>query len=163
MHSENIYSKLYDIIETNMQENGLTMSVGKDAYLKTMEIKPEDVNILDFIELDNEEFVQAAYISLLRRVPDKKALADWKIRSNDYSKRDFQKTVINSLMKSDEFSFKETIVRNNIYSENAIQQQIIVSGADVMPNLYVMKLTRLYHKMPDFIKNFARFFINKIA
>lgn len=162
MHSENIYSKLYDIIETNMQENGLTMSVGKGAYLKTMEIKPEDVNILNFIELDNEEFVQAAYIGLLRRVPDKKAIEDWKIRSNDYSKRDFQKTVINSLMKSDEFSFKGTIVRNNIYSENAIQQQIVVSGADAMPNLYVMKLTKLYNKMPDFIKNFARFFINKI-
>ena len=158
-----IYSKLYDIVETNMQENGLDMSFGKNAYLKTIELKPKDVNILNFIELCNEEFVQAAYISLLRRIPDKKAVEQWRMRDNDYSKSDFQKAVINSLMRSEEFLFKGVIVHNNIYSENVIQQQIVVGETDEMPNLYVIKLTKLYHKMPRFIKDFARFFINKIV
>ncbi len=159
----NVYSKLYDIVETNMRENGLDMSFGKNAYLKTIELKPKDVDILNFIELCNEEFIQAAYIGLLRRIPDKKAVEQWRMRSNELSERDFQKAVINSLMKSEEFLFKGVIVHNNIYSENVIQQQIVVDETDEMPNLYVIKLTKLYHKMPRFIKDFARFFINKIV
>ena len=159
----NVYSKLYDIVETNMQENGLDMLFGKSVYLKTIELKPKDVDILNFIELCNEEFVQAAYIGLLRRIPDKKSIEQWRNRFNDYSKRDFQKKVINSLMSSEEFIFKGVIVKNDIYSERVIQQQIVVGETDEMPNVYVIKLTKLYNKMPQVIKDFARFFVKKFV
>lgn len=158
-----VYSDLYDLVESNMQNSDLDMFFSKDAYMKTIELNPKEVDILKLVELNNEGFIQAAYIGLLRRVPDEKAIQQWKLKSNNCSKREFQRMVINSIMKSDEFLYKGVIVRNNIYSENILQQQIILNQADDSPNLYMIKLYKIYHKLPNFIKKIARFIVNKIV
>lgn len=158
-----IYSDLYDLVESNMQNSGLDMFFTKGAYMMTIELEPKEVDILKMIELNNEEFVQAAYVGLLRRVPDEKAVQQWGLKSNNCSKRKFQRMVINSLMKSDEFLYKGIIVRNNIYSENILQQQIVLSETNDSPNLYMIKLYKIYHKLPSIIKKLARFIVNKIV
>lgn len=151
-----VYSDIFDVVEKNMQSAGGRFNVSRTAYLCTACNDAQKVDIYDLShEEDNRLFLETAYIALLKRLVDERALTNWEGRL-DIPKEEFQRLLTNSIMNSLEFSKVHIKVYNNIYSQrNAFGGKIssaVSSGGMSMPE----RLMKFYRKQPEFMKKLEK-------
>ena len=142
-----VYSKLYDITQENMQNAGKKIPFSKDAFLYSTKRDLKIVNMLDLIEYDREAFLQALYVGFLFRTPEERARTDW-ANIQVGSTYDYQKRAFQSLSTASETIKNGVIVTNNVFGEPIIkigggQEQSVAANY-----WYVEKLYGYYNKMP---------------
>lgn len=115
MEDSVVYSKLYDIVAENMEQDQIEMEFTKEAYLFQALNVGNKVDLLKMIDMDNESFFETAYLCLLGRFPDEKAVESWRGKIKGLGKEEFQRILINTIMNSLEFKIKNVEVHNCIY------------------------------------------------
>lgn len=107
-----VYEKLYDIVEERMMEHNATMPYSKQAFLFATKTEPGICNVANMNEVNNDKFLELAYIGILGRLPDegaKKAL-EYEL---EQSPEVFQKNIFSNLISSGEAILKSTTIINN--------------------------------------------------
>lgn len=149
-----IYSKIYDIAEKNLQKSGEEMVFSKDAFLYSTRQDLKHINVFDMPQYDNETLLQVLYVALFFRTPEENARLNWG-KLKDMPKKEFQKRCFTTLASSQEFQKNGTILYNNIYSSPQVQINVSANNA-VAANPYIEKLYGIYRKLPKSLKNMIK-------
>ncbi len=118
-----IAKKVYRIAEENMEKAGEKMALPEDAFKFFVLNKTGEMDLYLCEYMDNESFIYAAYLGMLGRKPEPRALEKW-MAYKDMPRFKFRKKMIDNIMKSAEFRAKGVIVRNNIYSDDVNRNAI---------------------------------------
>lgn len=94
-----IYERIYDIVIENLQKEGKSFEYQKTTFLCDVKNHPQIIDISKYLTLTNPDFFQAVYVSVYRRLPDKKTSIAWE-KYFDLPKQIFQKKVLKSVEKS---------------------------------------------------------------
>lgn len=153
MTDSDIYAAVYDTVSEHMQNAGGELACSKNTFLTWATAAPVEVDLLDLAgEEDNREFLDKAYLLLLRRMVDKDAVEHWEPRLEE-PPREFQTNVVRTIINSPEFAPAHVRVRNNLYSTHAAYLgRPRVGGPVAVPE----RLLRIYHKLPEPVKKAAR-------
>lgn len=155
MKDVDIYSAVFDVSHDSMVKAGKDFHFAKDTFMYSVS---NDINTVDIYELskytDNSTFLQLAYLMLLKRLPDQRAIEHWQDRL-ELPYKEFQSLVIKSLINSQEHYNNCVRAYNNIYSNHNIYggkiSQIRSSGMN-MPE----KILKIYRKQPEFLKKLEK-------
>ena len=112
-----VYEGVYDVLEENMELRGETAPVSKSVFMLSIGHKANIVDLEKFKELDNEDFINAAYLELLRRFPFPGDVEYW-MRISDYKRK-----LILSIMNTPEFWNLHIQVDNNPYPISKARQK----------------------------------------
>ncbi len=132
MEDSLIYSKLFDIVENNMEKNNMEMEFTKEAFLFQAEKTGNKVDMAKMLHFNNKAFFEASYLGLLDRFPDEQAVKNWNDRVNNLPKEEFQRILTTSIINSLEFRLKNIEVYNCIYGmkkyETGVSKQHVSSN-----------------------------------
>ena len=110
-----VFSKIYDITCNNFHSEDKAFPIEKDVFIYTENTDPFSADILALSEYDdNEEFAQAAYLKMLKRLPTER-------EERAYQKyimlpaAQFQTKLIRQLYDNKEFQNGNVCAINNIY------------------------------------------------
>lgn len=151
-----IYSALIHIVEKNLEKNQIELGFSPEAFLTSVETKPDIVNMSLWSELDNEVFLEVAYMQLLKRVPEKDVLVYWEKRRVSMTKAEYQKAVTESVINSEEFAIKKVVVSHNIYCDIKEKQRTVIINTNPEITYYVEKLVLVYRRLPLVLKKLAK-------
>ena len=110
---DDIYSKIYSVANENMK-GSRKIDLTKDAFSRWSNIEYDNIDMKYLYDIDNESFLEAAYLVLLNRTVDPEARECWQLRFND-DKEVFQRDLINTIINSMEFTLNNVDVINNKY------------------------------------------------
>ena len=65
-----VYAGIYDIVAGNRKAAGETFGYGKSTFLCDVMSHPQDIIVSKYLDLPNEEFMEAMYVAALKRLPD---------------------------------------------------------------------------------------------
>lgn len=125
-----IYSKLYDIVEEELSNVERQLPCSKTVYMMMTEQEPGVCNELAMQKLENEEFFQMAFISLLRRLPDEDSKRIWQYNIEKKDLVSFRTVLLDTLASSGEAISKGTRVINNVVVP--VKQREIVLLNDII-------------------------------
>ena len=77
-----MYEMIFDVIEENMNKGGKSFPYKKSTFLKNVGVHPQNINVSNYLELENEDFFEAFYVSVYNRLPDEKIQNIWKDKMN---------------------------------------------------------------------------------
>lgn len=140
---KDVYGKIYDIMYDNLGENDEKPYFSRKALMSVAENSTLEVDISLLKDLDNEEFLQASYMSYFNRVPDKGAISGWKSKLNE-EKEKFHRELTNKLIRSFEFKINNSKVINNIYETTFITNTKIINNK--FYRILIMSLYVIYGK-----------------
>ncbi len=144
---KNVYEKIFDISNKNMQKSGNNFVHPKSAFLCYTKLDPHKVDLIELfrIKADNPEFLDIAYINLLNRPVDPEAYQSWKKHFN-MPEQHFRRLVIKRLVTSKEANVCHKRIYNNIF----VKQK--KSHKDSLKGKALQKLMPVYKKLPESIK-----------
>lgn len=151
-----IYSALIQIVDNNLQKAHKELEFSQEAFLISVESKPNVINMSLWSDLDQEVFLEVAFMQLLKRVPEKEVITYWKKREPSLTKEAYQSAVIESIINSEEFAIKKVVISNNIYCDIKEKQRTIIINSNSEINNYVEKLVMVYRRMPLFLRKLAK-------
>ncbi|MBR1442782.1 MAG: DUF4214 domain-containing protein [Firmicutes bacterium] len=147
-----IYKYLYNYTKDRLSEYGEEIGYSQELFLLSTETEENAVDLLKIRDFENRDFMAAAYITLLQRVPDDKAYAVWEDKFEE-EKSEFQKKVIKTIINSNEFRIKGMRIKNN-YTE-AVSSNDSDAAAMAAPtlspalaNMRKGRLFKIYSKFP---------------
>ena len=143
MENEN-FSRLFDIVEKNMQLSGRSFTVPKAAFLYSVSVYHSEADILELMEINasRSEFAHIACNVLTGHFADEERMA--KIAEYDsLSEREYREKVISQLVPSDR------IIRNFPHSPEVREKKSF--RAFLMQVLFPV-----YKKLPSGVRNFIR-------
>jgi len=154
-----IYARLYDIAASNLAEKDMEFEYSREVFLFATECKPGEADILKMNNLDNMSFIQALYVALFFRTCDSEALIQWQKR-RILPQNEFRVKAVNSLIKSQEFLDKGTVIINNLYSYGAEANRELIDvtgiGTVTSANKALNKLYHFYKGLPAPLRNLIR-------
>lgn len=111
-----IHEKLYDIVAENNRVAGKEFEYFKSTYLCDVNGHPQVIDVSKYLLLENEQFVQAIFVSVFKRLPEKKEILHWEEK---YSllKEQFQENYLRSIAKSSVVAIYHIKLINNPYFE----------------------------------------------
>lgn len=145
-----IYKKLYDAALEKCDNEHMGEFEVYDAFSKN---NPLEVNISELMEVStssNIAFIKIAYIAILNRPIDNRALIEWEKKSS-MSEKEFRELAVNKLVNSEEASNTGKIYRDNIVSNEDIMKNIVKQSG-----FFLQVARKTYHKMPEPIKDAVR-------
>lgn len=151
-----IYNSLIHIVEKNLQNVQKKLEFSPEAFLISVQSKPDIINMSLWSDLDPDIFLEVAYMHLLKRVPEKEVLNYWEKRKQSMTKTAYQSAVIESIINSEEYSIKKVVVSNNIYCDVKEKQRTIIVNTNSEINCYLEKLVKVYRRMPLFLRKLAK-------
>lgn len=155
MKDIDIYSAIFDITNQNMKDAGKELGFSKDAFMYVTSNNPAIVDVFKLTKYtDNKTFLELAYLNFLKRRSDEKAISNWQGRFSLPS-QEFQRLVVNSLIKSQEFHNTCVKAYNNIYSTNNMFGGNISQVKSIGMNM-PEKMLKLYRSQPEFLKKLER-------
>lgn len=111
-----VYNKLYDIVADNYKKAGLEFEYDKSTYLCDVEKHPRVIDVSKYLFLENKAFYQAMFVSVFKRLPEKKEATVWESKY-DLPKEQFQKEVLQSMAGSSVVAINRMEFLNNPYFE----------------------------------------------
>lgn len=112
---DDIYSKIYSVANENMKDYR-KIDLKKEAFSSWSNIEYDKIDMNYLYDIDNESFLEAAYLALLNRIVDPEAREFWELRFND-NKEEFQRDLTNTIINSMEFKLNNVEVINNKYNK----------------------------------------------
>lgn len=111
---DDLYSKLYDIVESNMASQN-----GKMPFTKGLFVYQQNKSkVLDLFKLQDcspEEYIDILYYYLLRRFPDESGRDAYLQLASQTGKEKFFKELFKIINESQERIAKRTVIKNNIF------------------------------------------------
>lgn len=143
-----IYERLFEIADKNMQQSGRSFTCPKAAFLYYIKNDPCVTDVMELMETpaSNEEFLDIAYIAVLNRTADDTAKSTWKAHM-DMPEKEFRRFLIRGLVNSDEARLTGRHISG--YSRGS-------TGRKSLRQRSMEKLLAVYRKMPESIKNIIR-------
>ena len=160
---DNIYSAIFDITKDNIQAAGGSFSVSKEAFMELSGIHPKNADVLVLSrERNNRLFLEKAYIRMLKRLADERAVSMWEGRFS-LPCEEFQRLLVMTLISSPEFKGKNVDVYNNIYSSHNTYHGVMSSAAKPVSVRQAERrikiynaLRKVYNILPECIKKILR-------
>ncbi len=149
-----IYSKVYDVMNENMEAAGEEFSYTKDAFLYSTKRDLKTVDMLDIIELDKKSFEQALNIGILFRLPKENEV---NVNENDdESDLEYKKRKFEFIAGSSGAYNMQVVITNNIFEEPITK--IGRNPVRVASGYFrcIDKLHKFYYKLPAPVKAAAK-------
>lgn len=150
---DNVYGKLYDVVQETAEKNNTVLACTKEAFLFAVNIKPGVCDGLQMEHMDNESFFQSAYYGLLNRMPEQVELESNSVSIKSESTDAFREHLMHRILMSAEASTKgtsfinNTIVSTRVREHAAIEQIMQKKEIGNKPGL-VDYLYAIYLKFP---------------
>lgn len=109
-----VYAGIYDVVSGNMEAAGKQFGYGKSTFLCDVMSHPQDIAVSKYLELSNEEFMEAMYVAALKRLPDERTQKFWK-EKYVLPKETFQREVLKCLAGSSVVAINHIRLKDNPY------------------------------------------------
>lgn len=116
MTEQDIYGRLYDVMEGNMEAADLQFPYERETFLCEVGAHPQEVDVARYLELPNPVFMQAIHAAALKRLPEEKTAAFWEQRYGE-PREQFQEEVLRSVIGSSVVAINQIRLVNNPYFE----------------------------------------------
>ncbi|MDD6086338.1 MAG: hypothetical protein PUB76_10320 [Oscillospiraceae bacterium] len=144
-----IYKKLYDAAKEKCGDHIEDFEIF-DVYSRN---NPLEVNVSELYEMkasSNIAFLKIAFIKLLNRPIDQKALESWEKRAS-LPEKEFRKLVISRLISSE-----EATATGKIYLDNVISDENVLENVVKQSSVFLQVARKTYQKMPEPVKDAVR-------
>lgn len=144
-----IYKKLYDAAKEKCGDHIEDFEIF-DVYSRN---NPLEVNVSELYEMkasSNIAFLKIAFIKLLNRPIDQKALESWEKKAS-LPEKEFRKLVISRLISSEEAS-----ATGKIYLDNVISDENVLENVVKQSSVFLQVARKTYQKMPEPVKDAVR-------
>lgn len=144
-----IYKKLYDAAKEKCGDHIEDFEIF-DVYSRN---NPLEVNVSELYEMkasSNIAFLKIAFIKLLNRPIDQKALESWEKRAS-LPEKEFRKLVISRLISSE-----EATATGKIYLDNVISDENVLENVVKQSSVFLQVARKTYQKMPEPLKDAVR-------
>lgn len=144
-----IYKKLYDAAKEKCGDHIEDFEIF-DVYSRN---NPLEVNVSELYEIkasSNIAFLKIAFIKLLNRPIDQKALESWEKRAS-LPEKEFRKLVISRLISSE-----EATATGKIYLDNVISDENVLENVVKQSSVFLQVARKTYQKMPEPVKDAVR-------
>lgn len=144
-----IYKKLYDAAKEKCSDHIEDFEIF-DVYSRN---NPLEVNVSELYEMkasSNIAFLKIAFIKLLNRPIDQKALESWEKRAS-LPEKEFRKLVISRLISSE-----EATATGKIYLDNVISDENVLENVVKQSSVFLQVARKTYQKMPEPVKDAVR-------
>lgn len=118
-----IYGEIYNIVELQLKENSRSMPCAKNTFLYAVNAEPGICDGKALCAFEKEEFLQAVYVSLLKRLPDQEAEQAWEYFIKTKSNEEFREVLLDALIFSPESITKGTCMKDNRIVSARLRQQ----------------------------------------
>lgn len=144
--------RLYGIASERMQAAQRNMPCSEEVFSVLTAAAPDAVSYPAMAQLENPDFLDAAYLLLLGRPIDAPAQAAWQPQI-ELPTQAFRTAVLQTIIRSSEYQ------KNRIplagcpltLAEDEPQQNLLVSTQTIPP-----RLVRIYQRMPRFLQKLAK-------
>ena len=109
---EAVSLNIYDITNENLQRAGSTMPVSRDVYGLYSRSFTYEADYLEIMTINKESFPSAVYLLLLNRPIDQASEEFFLSKEKKQSEAVFKKNVLRSVLLSEEYALKHSIIRN---------------------------------------------------
>lgn len=116
MSEQDIYGRLYDVMQGNMEAADLKFPYERETFLCEVGAHPQEVDVARYLELPNPVFMQAIHAAALKRLPEEKTAAFWEQRYGE-PREQFQEEVLRSVASSSVVAINQIRLVNNPYFE----------------------------------------------
>ncbi|MCI5910575.1 MAG: hypothetical protein MRZ46_02865 [Oscillospiraceae bacterium] len=144
-----IYKKLYDAAKEKCGDHIEDFEIF-DVYSRN---NPLEVNVSELYKMkasSNIAFLKIAFIKLLNRPIDQKALESWEKRAS-LPEKEFRKLVISRLISSE-----EATATGKIYLDNVISDENVLENVVKQSSVFLQVARKTYQKMPEPVKDAVR-------
>lgn len=114
MMNQEIYSRLYDVVQDNMEAAGGNFSYEKATFLCDVEAHPQEIDVSRYLELPNPVFMQAVHVAALKRLPEERIVTFWEQRYGE-GREQFQEEVLRSIAGSSVMAINQIRMIHNPY------------------------------------------------
>lgn len=111
-----VYAKIYDVVAENLRLADKTFEYGKKTFLCDVETHPQAVCVSKYMQLSNQEFMEAVYVAALKRLPDERTVAFW-AQKYELPREQFQEEVLRCIAGSSVVAINHICLVDNPYFE----------------------------------------------
>lgn len=104
--------RLYQLMCQELENHKMDKPVSDVIYRLYLEMIPGEVDYLKIKALPNEDFFQAAFLCLLKRMPTEEDYLCWKSEISTKDTEAFQKRLLEALLGSEEAQIKNAGIKN---------------------------------------------------
>lgn len=142
---------IYRIADARMQAAGAQMPCTENVFAVTAAAAPDAVQYAELANLENPDFLAAAYLRLLGRPVDPEAEKIWQ-GSLNLPESEFQTQVLKTILQSPEYQkIRIPLLGCPLSLSEGAQGNLLIS-AQAMPE----RLVRIYQKMPRPMQKLAK-------
>ena len=115
MHNDiEVYARLYDEVSGNLAKAGKSYGYKKTTFLCDVMAHPQKIDVSGYLNLPNEEFMEAIYVAALKRLPDDRTRDFWTGRYH-LPESQFQREVLKCIAGSSAVAINGVYLDNNPY------------------------------------------------
>jgi|GEM_PF-4940166 len=109
-----VYEEIYDIVAENLKQADRVFEYGKETFLCDVGTHPQEVDVSRLLNLPNPEFMEAAHVAVLKRLPDERRVTFWSSRYH-LPEDEFREAVLKSLANSSVAAVNHIYLAENPY------------------------------------------------
>lgn len=109
-----VYTLLYNEVSENFAKTGKSYGYKKNTFLCDVANHPQKIDVTRYLNLSNEDFMEAIYVAALKRLPDEKTRAFWAERYS-LPVPQFQKEVLKCIAGSGSVAINGIYLEGNPY------------------------------------------------
>lgn len=109
-----VYNKLYTVVADNMLAADCEFEYKKETFLCDVGNHPQVIDVSKYVKLDNENFFQALFVGVFRRLPETKEVANWEQLLSE-PREVFQEKVLRKFAKSSVIAINHVYLDKNPY------------------------------------------------
>lgn len=118
MHNDvEVYARLYDEVSANLAKAGKEYGYKRTTFLCDVMSHPQKIDVSRYLDLSNEDFVEAIYVAALKRLPEDKTREFWAAKYHLPTSQ-FQREVLKSIVKSSTVAINGGYLDNNPYFDH---------------------------------------------
>ena len=144
---------IYQLANGRMQAAGQKMPCSEAVFSVMTNARPDYVSYQDIAHLGNADFMEAAYLLLLRRPLDEPTAKSCQ-ENMHLPAREFQAMVLKNILDSDEYRKRNIPLTECpfVFTEPKPMPVLLTWEQPVIPQ----RLIRMYQKMPRFLQKLAK-------
>lgn len=113
-NSIEVYAALYNEVSNNFTSAGKCYGYKISTFLCDVTSHPQKIDVSRYLELSNEDFMEAIYVAALKRLPDEKTRAFWAERDS-LPISQFREKVLKCIADSSAVAINGIYLENNPY------------------------------------------------
>lgn len=150
-NEKEIYGRVYDIAQSYMQKEKESILFSKKVFLESIGHRANEIDMKEWSTLEGIDFINCAYLELLRRFPSQSDILFW-LQQSDYKRK-----LINTIICSYEFSLLNIEILNNPYPvsklKSGIYNRLFKETSDELRQCWYF---RLYMKFPKKVRKLIK-------